>query len=78
MIKLKKVQSDLHKLDLAYMHIFQSEDGKAVLEDLIKRFLPDKLTTDSEHGTVVRASESNPIRYIQRRVKDGMDGRSVR
>ncbi len=73
-----KARDVLHKLDLAYMHLFNTPEGEEILADLKKHFMLDRLTTDNAHTTVVRASHSDPIRYILRRIQNGMDGKSVR
>jgi len=79
--KSKKAQSNtrknLHELNVAYMGLFKSPDGEKVLEDLIMNFLPERLSTDDPHTTAIRVGESNPIRYIQRRIQDGVDGKSI-
>ena len=67
----------LYEMDIAYRDLFNSPNGEKVLEDLILNFLPDKLSTDCPHTTAVRIGESNPIRYIQRRIHNGMDGKSA-
>ena len=76
--KLANIRDITHKLDVVYMHVFNNPDGAKVLEDLVKIFLPEKLSTGDAHTTAIRVGESNPIRYIQRRVENGVDGKSVR
>ena len=76
--KLVNNREELHSCDVRFMHVFSNPDGKFVLEDLIKNFFPEKLSTGDEYTTLKRAHQSDVIRYIQRRVKDGMAGKSVR
>lgn len=76
--KPNKAQQQIHKLDLLYKNFWNTPEGNKVLADLVRMFLPDKLSTDNPHTTAIRVGESNPVRYIQRRIKHGMDGRSVR
>jgi hypothetical protein len=64
------------KLDRMYMMVYGSPEGQEVLEDLIRRFAPERLDTGDPHTTAVRVGESNPIRYIQRRIKDGLERKS--
>ena len=74
----RKTSEILHKLDLAYMEVFNNPKGALVIADLKKHFMLDRMAADSQHATVVRALHSDPIRYILRRIEDGMDGKSVR
>jgi hypothetical protein len=53
-------------------------DGQLILADLEKNFMRDRLAADDSHTTVVRAAQSDPIRYILRRIQNGVDGKSVR
>lgn len=76
--KLASARETTHKIDLLYMHLFNNPDGKMVLEDLVRNFLHDKLSTGEAHSTCIRASQADVIRYIQRRIEDGVDGKSVR
>ena len=81
MLRSKKLVSnreELHSGDVRFMHVFSNPDGKFVLEDLIKNFFPEKLSTGDEYNTCKRAHQSDVIRYIQRRIEDGVDGKSIR
>jgi len=73
-VKAKGLKAATHKLDLLYVSFWNTHEGKAILADLKMRYLRDNITTDNPHTTIVRAAESNPIRYILRRIEDGMDG----
>lgn len=55
--------------DVKYRDTFMSPTGKEVLEELEREFLPDRLGDN-----LVKVGESNVIRAIRRRVKNGMDG----
>jgi hypothetical protein len=76
--KLAKARENTHTTDIAYMHVFNNPDGKKVLEDLAMRFVHEKLSSGDPHATVVRASQSDVITYIQRSIQNGVDGKSVR
>jgi hypothetical protein len=56
-----------------YVEVFTSPAGAKVLEDLIAVFAPERLEGKTEHETVCRALKSEPIRYINRRIKDGLE-----
>ena len=60
------------KKGVMYRDLFNTPLGEDVLKDLELHFNPEKLTTDNPHTTIVRTSESTPIRYIKRRIEDGM------
>jgi hypothetical protein len=74
---MSKAQEIIARKDKAYSDLFNSPEGKLVLEDLIVMFAPENLATDTAHSTAIRVGQSNPIRYIQRRIKDGMEGKSL-
>ena len=74
LLKQKFNKESAHETDLLYRDFFNTPAGEKVLEDLTTRFCPENLIGDSEFTTVVRTAESNFMRYIQRRIKDGMDG----
>lgn len=74
MLKLLSKKLTPHEKDIKYRDVFGTPDGKLVLEDLNLMFNPDKLHTNDPHTTAIRIGESTPIRYIQRRIEDGMDG----
>lgn len=61
--------------DIDFRDTFSSPHGKRVLEYLNVRFNPDRVATDDAHTTAVSVGRSEPIRFINRRVKDGMDGK---
>ena len=67
-----KAAQVIEQKNVLYSRVFNTVEGRQVLEDLIALYLPDKLSTDDPHTTAVRVGESNPVRYIQRRLKDGM------
>jgi len=67
-------QAILREKDLMYMKLFQCREGQFVLKDLIALFAPDKIVGETPHETTVRAATSDPIRYIQRRIQNGMEG----
>jgi hypothetical protein len=75
-MKLTRAGQILEQKDRDYTICFNSKEGKAVLADLVALFLPEKLSTGDAHTTAIRVGESNPIRYIQRRIENGMDGQS--
>ncbi len=75
---LVKRNEEQHKLDIAYMGFVKSPDGKLMLEDLIRMFVPERLSTTDSHKTTVRAAQSDVITYIQRRVENGVKGISVK
>lgn len=68
-----RVLSKAEELNRKYVATFTSPDGQAVLEDLIKIFAPDKIIGKNEYDTLMRAAQSDPIRYIQRRLIDGLE-----
>jgi hypothetical protein len=72
----RKVVSQ-QELDIAYRDHWNTPLGKKVLDDLNKRFNPENITTDNPHSTAIRARGVEIMNYINRRIKDGMDGRSV-
>ena len=72
-----KASNILGRKNREYSICFSSKEGKAVLDDLVRLFNPDKLSTDDAHTTAIRIGESTPIRYILRRIEDGMDGQSI-
>ena len=76
--KLVKVRQEIHKIDLAFMNIFNTPDGKIALEYLIKTYRPERITTDDPFTTGMRARGVEIINDIQRRIEDGVDGKSVR
>jgi hypothetical protein len=63
------------KKDRAYLDL-DSPNGKIIMDDLIMMFSPDKITGKTKYETEVKAHQSDVIRYIQRRIKDGMEGKS--
>ena len=67
-----KAAQVIEKKNVLYSRVFNTQEGKQVLEDLVALYLPDKLSTDSPHTTAIRVGESNPIRYILRRVDNGV------
>jgi len=75
--KLLKQQAELHKIDLAHRDHWNTPLGKIVLDDLKRNFLPHKLTTDNPHTTAMNARAMDFFNYIQRRIDDGMDGKSA-
>jgi hypothetical protein len=75
--KLQQTRDTTHQKDILYRDVFMTPQGKKVLEDLQLQFNPDRLHTDNAHTTAIRVGESTPIRYILRRVENGVDGQSV-
>lgn len=65
----KKVREISRLRDVKYRDTFMSPTGKEVLEELEREFLPHRLGDD-----LIRVGESNVIRAIRRRIKNGMDG----
>ena len=78
LLKQKLVRVSTHETDLLYRDFFNTPNGEKVLEDLTLHFCPETLIGDTEFETVVKAVKSEFMRYIQRRIKDGMDGKSIR
>jgi hypothetical protein len=70
-----KASSIMRGKDIAFAAVFGSPEGKQVLEDLTLRFVPEALTTKDQHSTTVRAAQADVIRYIERRIVDGMAGK---
>ena len=65
-------------MDVVYRDLFNSPLGEKVLADLALHFNPERLHTPDSHTTAIRIGESTPVRYILRRIEDGMDGKSIR
>ena len=63
-----------HEKDIIYRDVFNSPDGKIVLEELNLLFNPEKLSTNDQYSTSKKAHQADVIRHIQRRIEDGMDG----
>ena len=78
MPSLAKQRESMHVVDVAYRDLFNTPLGEKVLADLKLQFYPERLHTDNPHTTAIRIGESTPIRYIERRIHDGVDGKSVR
>ncbi len=57
---------------IMYRDLFNTPLGEKVLEDLELHFNPERLSTDNAHSTAIKVGESTPIRYIKRRIEDGM------
>jgi len=76
--RLRLFSSDQNKLDIIYRDLFNTPLGEKVLEDIGRLFNPERLHTDNPHTTAIRIGESTPVRYILRRIQDGVDGKSVR
>ena len=71
---MSKMEDIRHRKGIMYRDLFKTPLGEQVLEDLESQFSPPKLSTDNPHTTALRVGENTPIRYINRRIKDGMDG----
>ena len=78
MPSLKAIHKSAHETDIMYRDLFNTPLGEKVLSDLKLQFSPERLHTDNPHTTAIRIGESTPIRYIERRIHDGVDGKSVR
>jgi len=61
-----------------YRDLFNTPLGEKVLADLELQFSPERLHTDNPHTTAIRIGESTPVRYILRRIEDGVAGKSIR
>lgn len=62
-----KAAQVIEQKNVLYSRVFNTQEGREVLEDLISLYLPDRLGID-----LIKVGESNVIRHIQRRLKDGM------
>ena len=71
---MSKVDDIRHIKGILYRDLFKTNLGEKVLADLEMNFNPEILATDNTHTTTVRASRADVIRYINRRINDGMDG----
>jgi hypothetical protein len=75
--KLAKTREIIHVLDVNYRDLFKTPLGQIVLDDLRGRYIPDKITTNDPHTTAMNARSVEIINYIQRRIDDGVDGKST-
>jgi hypothetical protein len=75
--KLAKTKEIIHVLDVNYRDLFKTPLGQIVLDDLRGRYIPDKITTNDPHTTAMNARAVEIINYIQRRIDDGVDGKST-
>ena len=76
--KVKEALENQHTLDIAYRDLFKTPLGEKVLANLVRLYNPERLHTDNPHTTAIRIGESTPVRYILRRIENGLDGKSVR
>lgn len=76
--KHKEAMEEQHALEIAYRDLFKTPLGEKILADLERLFNPDQLHDDTPHKMAIRVGQSNPIRYILRRIENGVDGKSVR
>ena len=60
------------KKGVMYRDLFNTPLGEDVLKDLELHFNPERLSTDNPHTTAIKIGESTPIRYIKRRIEDGL------
>lgn len=75
--KQAKTKDIIHKLNVIYRDHWLTPLGEQVLDDLKLRFVPEKITTNDPHTTSMNARGVEIINYIQRRIDDGVDGKSV-
>jgi len=66
------MESARREKGIMYRDLFNTPLGEKVIEDLELHFNKEKLSTDNAHTTAIRVGESTPIRYIKRRIEDGM------
>jgi hypothetical protein len=71
---LKAQQKSNHEVDIAFRDFSLTPDGQVVMQVLEKVFNHDKLSTGDAHTTAVRVGGAEVIRFIHRRIEDGMDG----
>lgn len=67
--KIQQMKDVLFQTSKQYKQTFNSEYGKAVLQDLRENFEHTSLVADNPHQTVVRAAQREIIDYIQRMVR---------
>jgi hypothetical protein len=72
--KLAAIQRSNHETDIAFRDTFTNPAGKVVLDNLDSLFNPERLTGADAYITTARAHQSDVIRFIHRRIEDGMDG----
>ena len=75
--KLVKTRAIIHSLDVNYRDLFKTPLGQKILDDLISRYVPEKIKTNDPHTTAMNARAVEIINYIQRRIDDGVDGKSI-
>jgi hypothetical protein len=73
-MKQSELQQSNHQIDIDFRDTFQTPTGKSVLAVLEKYFSPEKLSTGDPHTTAIRVGNDEVIRFIHRRIEDGMDG----
>ncbi len=69
---MSKVDDLRREKGVMYRDLFNTPLGEKVLDDLNLHFNPEKLSTDDPHTTALKVGQSTPIRYIKRRIEDGM------
>ena len=75
--KLGKARDIIHATNINYRDCFNSPAGKKVLEHMKLLWIPEKITTNDPHTTAMNARAVEIINDIQRRIDDGVDGKSV-
>lgn len=75
--KLAKTKEIIHSMDVVYRDLFKTPLGQKVLDDLTVRYVPDKITTNDPHTTAMNARAVEIINYIERRIHNGVDGKSI-
>lgn len=75
--KLHKSREIIHATNVNYRDCFGSPVGKKVLDHLKTRWLPEIITTNDPHTTAMNARAVEIINDIQRRIDDGVDGKSI-
>ena len=75
--KLARSKEIIHATNVDYRDCFGSPVGKRVLEHLKRLWMPEKITTNDPHTTAMNARAMEIITDIQRRMQDGVDGKSI-
>ena len=61
----QKIREEALKKASIYQQLFNSKEGRLILEDLDAEFSMRPLTSEFPHYTHVRAGELNVLRYIE-------------
>ncbi|REK56686.1 MAG: hypothetical protein DWQ49_09960 [Bacteroidetes bacterium] len=64
MNNLEDTEKETYRLSQAFKRVFNSSDGKVVLEELNKEFGYPQLAGPDPHLTVVRAAQFDVLKYI--------------